>query len=121
MSLPIFPFKCEDSQVKAGVSCEKQKEIWENLNNLWTGKTTLAPNSVGVGSGLGDASFREALNYESDQKILYEKLKKEAEEKSGNNISEIQTNLNKKDYLIYGISLVLILGAIIFEFKNKKI
>ena len=34
MSLPIFPFKCEDSQVKAGVSCEKQKEIWQNINDF---------------------------------------------------------------------------------------
>ena len=121
MSLPIFPFKCDNEQVKIGLSCEKQKEIQDSINNLWTGKTKLTADSVGVGSGFGMASFYEALNYESDQKILYEKLKKEAEEKSGNNISEIQTNLNKKDYLIYGISLVLILGAIIFEFKNKKI
>jgi len=121
MSLVILPFKCEDSQVKAGFSCEKQKEIWENINNLWTGKTTLAPDSVGVGSGLGDASFREALNYEEDSKKLTEKLSKEAQEKAVENISEIQSGLNKKDYLIYGIGLVLLVGIVIYEFKRKKL
>lgn len=121
MSLPIFPFKCEDSQVKAGFSCEKQKEIWQNINDLQTGKTTLAPNSVGVGSGFGMASFYEALNYEENSKKLTEKLSKEAQEKAVENISEIQSGLNKKDYLIYGIGLVLLVGIVIYEFKRKKL
>jgi hypothetical protein len=121
MSLPIFPFKCEDSQVKAGVSCEKQKEIWQNLNDLMTGKTTLAPNSVAVGSGLGDASWYEALNYEKIQTELTEKLSEEAKQKAVDNISEIQTDTNKKDYLIYGIGLVLLVGIVIYEFKRKKL
>lgn len=120
MSLPIFPFKCEDSQVKAGVSCEKQKEIWQNINDLWTGKTTLAPNSVAVGSGLGDASWNEALNYEKIQTEINEKLSEEAKQKAGGNISDIQSSLNKKDYLIYGISIILVLGVVIYEFINKK-
>ena len=107
MSLPIFPFKCDDSQVKAGASCEKQKEVWQNINDLWTGKTTLAPNSVG---GLGLLADPLGLNYVAEQKILADKLKKEAEEKSVENISEIQSGTNKKDYLIYGIGLVLIVG-----------
>lgn len=121
MSLPIFPFKCEDSQVKSGVSCEKQKEIWQNINDLMTGKTTLAPNSVAVGSGLGDASWYEALNYEKIQTELTEKLSEEAKQKAVENISEIQTGTNKKDYLIYGIGLVLIAGVVIYELKRKKL
>jgi hypothetical protein len=121
MSLPIFPFKCEDSQVKAGVSCEKQKEIWQNINDLMTGKTTLAPNSVAVGSGLGDASWYEALNYEKIQTELTGKLSEEAKQKAVENISDIQSSTNKKDYLIYGIGLVLLVGIVIFEFKRKKI
>jgi hypothetical protein len=119
MPLPILPFKCEDFQLKAGVSCEKQKEIWQNINDLMTGKTTLAPNSVVVGSGLGSDLL--GLNYEKEQKVLSEKLTNEAQEKSTQNVSEMQSLTNKKDYLIYGISLILIVGIIIFEFKNKKL
>ena len=116
MSLPIFPFKCEDSQVKAGVSCEKQKEIYDNIYKLQRGELKLQPFSVGL--GLSDPL---GLNYEQESKILADKLRKEAEEKSVENISEIKSSTNKKDYLIYGIGIVLVLGIIIFEFKNKKV
>ena len=54
------------------------------------------------------------------QQKLSEKLSKEAQEKAVKNISELQRDKNKKDYLIYGIGIVLVLGVIIFEFKNKK-
>lgn len=115
MSLPIFPFKCEDSQVKAGVSCEKQKEIYDNIYKLQTGELKLQPFPVGL--GLNDPL---GLNYEEDSKKLSEKLSKEAQEKAGANISEIESGLNKKDYLIYGIGIVLVLGVVIYEFTNKN-
>lgn len=117
----ILPFKCEEVLIKLGSSCEQQKEIYDNLYKLQTGEVKIAPLTVGYGSGLGDSSWKEALNYEEDQKILAEKLGKEAQEKSTQNISEIQTSTNKKDYLIYGIGLVLIAGVVIYEFKRKKI
>jgi hypothetical protein len=120
MSLPIFPFKCEDSQVKAGVSCEKQKEIWQNLNDLMTGKTTLAPNSVAVGSGLGDASWNEALNYEKIQTEINEKLSEEAKQNAGGNIAKIQDETKNKDKYLYVFALIIILGVVVYEFKNKK-
>jgi CRISPR/Cas system CSM-associated protein Csm5 (group 7 of RAMP superfamily) len=117
----ILPFKCEEVLIKLGSSCEQQKEIYDNLYKLQTGEVKIAPLPLGYGSGLGDSSWREALNYEEDQKILAKKLGKEAQEKSTQNISEIQTGTNKKDYLIYGIGLVLIAGVVIYEFKRKKI
>jgi hypothetical protein len=116
MSLPIFPFKCEDSQLKAGVSCEKQKEIYDNIYKLQTGELKLQPFPVGL--GLNDPL---GLNYEQESKTLSEKLSKEAQEKAVENISEIQSGLNKKDYLIYGIGLVLLVGIVIYEFKRKKL
>ena len=120
MSIVIEPFKCDDAQIKAGFSCEKQKEIWENVNNLWTGKTTLAPNSVGVGSGLGDASWHEALNYEKIQTELAEKLSEEAKQNSIGNIATLTNENKNKDKYIYGIVGIAILGVIIYEFINKK-
>ncbi len=120
MSLPIFPFKCEDSQVKAGVSCEKQKEIWQNINDLMTGKTTLAPNSVAIGSGLGDASWYEALNYEKIQTEINEKLSEDAKQNAGGNIALIQDETTNKDKYLYAIALIVVLGVVIYEFKNKK-
>lgn len=120
MSNLMQPFKCDDLQLKAGVSCEKQKEIWQNLNDLMTGKTTLAPNSVSIGSGLGDASWNESLNYEKTQTQINEKISKEAKEKSVDYIANLEAKNKIKDYLIYGGALVLILGVIIYEFKSKK-
>jgi|694.fasta_scaffold27143_13 hypothetical protein len=116
----ILPFKCQDVLVKLGSSCEKQKEIYDHLYNLNTGVTTLAPNSVSIGSGLGDSSWNEALNYEKTQAELNKKLSEEAEVKSVGYISNLQVENKKKDYIIYGVALVLVLGVIIYEFKSKK-
>jgi hypothetical protein len=116
----ILPFKCQDVLVKLGSSCKKQEEIYNHLYNLNTGVTTLAPNSVAIGSGLGDASWNEALNYEKNQKEINEKLAQEAKEKAVSNISVLVDENKKKDYLIYGVALVLVLGVVIFEVTNKK-
>jgi len=117
MSLPIFPFKCDDSQVKAGASCEKQKEVWQNINDLWTGKITLAPNSVG---GLGLLADPLGLNYVAEQTEINKKLSEEAKQNAGRNIALIQDETKNKDKYLYAIALILVLGVIIFEFKNKK-
>ena len=72
MSIVIQPFKCDEARVSKGVSCDTQKEIWQNINDLITGKTPLAPNSVPIGSGFGESSWNESLNY---GKIQEEKSK----------------------------------------------
>jgi hypothetical protein len=120
MSLPIFPFKCEDSQVKAGVSCEKQKEIYDNIYKLQTGELKLEPFPVGYGSGLGDAGWYEALNYEKIQTEIREKLSEEAKQNAGGNIAKIQDETKNKDKYLYAIALILVLGVVVYEFKNKK-
>ena len=116
----ILPFKCQDVLVKLGSSCKKQEEIYNNLYNLNTGVTTLAPNSVPIGSGLGDASWNEALNYEKIQAELTEKLSEEAKQNAGQNIVEIQDKNKNKDVYLYGISFVVIAGVILYELSNKK-
>ncbi len=116
----ILPFKCQDVLVKLGSSCKKQEEIYNNLYNLNTGVTTLAPNSVAIGSGLGDATWNEALNYEKIQSEKAEEIIKEAEQKSVGYVDNLQAENKKKDYLIYGVVLFLVLGVIIYEFKSKK-
>jgi len=120
MSAIIEPFKCQDVLVSLGSSCEQQKEIYNNLHNLQTGVTTLAPNSVSIGSGLGDSSWYEALNYEKIQEEKNKEIIKEAEQNSVDYISNLQVENKKKDYLIYGGILVLVLGVIIYEFKRRK-
>jgi hypothetical protein len=120
MSSIIQPFKCEDVLVKLGTSCEKQKEIYGYLHNLQTGVTTLAPNSVAIGSGLGDASWNEALNYGKIQEVKNKEIIKEAEVKSVGYISNLQTEKKKKDYMIYGVAILLVLGVIVYEFKSSK-
>ena len=120
MSIVIQPFKCDEARVLKGVSCDTQKEIWQNINDLITGKTPLAPNSVPIGSGFGESSWNEALNYEKNQKEINEKLSQEAKEKAVSNIFVLVDENKKKDYIIYGIALVLVLGVIIYEFKSKK-
>ena len=120
MSNIIQPFKCQDVLVKLGSSCEKQKEIYDHLYNLNTGVTTLAPNSVSIGSGLGESSWNEALNYEKTQEAKNKEIIKEAEVKSVGYISDLQVENKKKDYIIYGVALVLVLGVIIYEFKSNK-
>jgi hypothetical protein len=116
----IEPFKCDEARVSRGVSCATQKEIWQNLNDLMTGKTTLAPNSVAIGSGLGDASWNEALNYEKIQTEINEKLSEEAKQNAGGNIAKIQDETTNKDKYLYAIALIVVLGVVIYEFKNKK-
>lgn len=120
MSSIIQPFKCQDVLIKLGSSCEKQKEIYDHLHNLQTGVTTLAPNSVSIGSGLGESSWNEALNYEKTQEAKNKEIIKEAEVKSVGYISDLQGENKKKDYIIYGVALVLVLGVIIYEFKSNK-
>jgi len=116
----ILPFKCQDVLVKLGSSCKKQEEIYNNLYNLNTGITTLAPNSVAIGRGLGDATWNEALNYGKIQEEKSKEIIKDAEQKSVRYVSNLQTENKKKDYLIYGVALFLVLGVIIYEFKSKK-
>jgi hypothetical protein len=120
MSVIIEPFKCQDVLVSLGSSCEQQKEIYNNLYNLQTGVTTLAPNSVAIGSGLGEVQLNEALNYDKIQKEKTEEIIKEAQEKSVDYISNLEVENKKKNYLIYGGILVLVLGVIIYEFKIRK-
>lgn len=120
MSVVVEPFKCEDVLVKLGSSCKQQEEIYNNLKNLQTGVTTLAPNSVGLGSGLGDSQWNEALNYEKIQTEKNKEIIKEAEEKSVGYISNLESKTKKKDYLIYGVATILVLGVIIYEFKSRK-
>ena len=120
MSVVIEPFKCQDVLVKLGSSCEQQEEIYNNLKNLQTGVTTLAPNSVAVGSGLGDSSWNEALNYEKIQEEKNKEITKEAEEKSVGYIANLEDKNKKKDYLIYGGVLLLVLAVVVYEFKRKK-
>jgi hypothetical protein len=120
MSAIIEPFKCQDVLVSLGSSCEQQKEIYNNLHNLQTGVTTLAPNSVSIGSGLGDSSWHEALNYEKIQEEKNKEIMKEAEVKSVGYIANLDDENKKKDYIIYGVALALVLGVIIYEFKSKK-
>lgn len=116
----IPPFKCQDVLVKLGSSCEQQKEIYDNLYKLNTGATTLAPNSVAIGSGLGDSSWNEALNNEKVQEEKNKEITKEAEEKSVEYIANLDEVNKKKDYLIYGGILVLALGVIAYELTTKK-
>jgi hypothetical protein len=120
MSSIIEPFKCDDSQLKLGVSCDTQKEIWNNLNKLMSGNFQLPIGSVAVGSGLGDASWNEALNYEKDQKALSEKLSEEAKQKSESNIAPLVDKNKNKDLYLYAIAFLLVSGVLIYEFKNKK-
>jgi hypothetical protein len=120
MSIVIQPFKCDEARVSKGVSCDTQKEIWQNINDLITGKTPLAPNSVPIGSGFGESSWNEALNYEKIQEAKNKEIIKEAEVKSVYYVGNLQTENKKKDYLIYGVALALVLGVIIYEFKSKK-
>jgi uncharacterized membrane protein len=120
MSIVIEPFKCQDVLVKLGSSCEKQEEIYNNLKNLQTGVTTLAPNSVAVGSGLGDSAWNEALNYEEKQKEITEQKAKEVEKKSIEVIEDIKLINKKRDFYIYGGVAILVLGVIIYELKSKK-
>ena len=120
MSTIIEPFKCDEARVSKGVSCATQKEIWDNLNNLMSGNFKLPLGSVAVGSGLGDSAWNEALNYEKIQEEKNKEITKEAEEKSVGYIANLETKNQKKDYLIYGGVLVLVLGVIIYEFKIKK-
>jgi hypothetical protein len=115
------PFKCQEVLVGLGSSCENQKEIWENLKKLSTGETQLAPNSVSVGSGLGDDSWNEALKYEEKQKEITEQRSKEVEEKSIEVIKDIEFIKKKRDYYIYGGILLVLIGVVLYEFKGKKI
>jgi hypothetical protein len=117
MSIVIEPFKCNTNYL---ISCEKQKEAWDALVKLNTENKLLAPNSVSVGSGLGDASWNEALNYEKIQEVKNKEIIKEAEVKSVGYISNLQTEKKKKDYMIYGVAILLVLGVIVYEFKSSK-
>jgi basic membrane lipoprotein Med (substrate-binding protein (PBP1-ABC) superfamily) len=120
MSTIIEPFKCDEARVSKGVSCATQKEIWDNLNNLMSGNFQLPVGSIAVGSGLGDASWNEALNYEKIQTEKNKEIIKEAEEKSVDYISNLESKTKNKDYLIYGVATLLVLGVIIYEFKSRK-
>ena len=117
MSIVIEPFKCNTNYL---ISCEKQKESWDSLVKLNTEGKLLAPNSVAIGSGLGDSSWNEAMNYEKNQIALTNKISEEVKKDAVQNIEKIQQEKNKKDYLIYGVALALVLGVIIYEFKSKK-
>ena len=85
-----------------------------------TGVTTLAPNSVAIGSGLGDSSWNEALNYEKNQIALANKISEEAKQNAVQNIEKIEEEKNKKDKYLYAIIGFLVLGVIVYEFKIKK-
>ena len=60
------------------------------------------------------------FDYEKKQAELNKKLSEEAEVKSVGYISDLQVENKKKDYIIYGVALALVLGVIIYEFKSKK-
>ena len=60
------------------------------------------------------------FDYEKKQAELNKKLSEEAKVKSVGYISDLQVENKKKDYIIYGVALVLVLGVIIYEFKSKK-
>jgi hypothetical protein len=117
MSIVIPPFQCNTNYL---ISCEKQKEAWDALVKLNTENKLLAPNSVPVGSGLGDTSWNEALNYGKIQEEKSKEIIKDAEQKSVGYISNLQTENKKKDYMIYGVAILLVLGVIVYEFKSKK-
>jgi hypothetical protein len=117
MSIVIPPFQCNTNYL---ISCEKQKEAWDALVKLNTENKLLAPNSVAIGSGLGDASWNEALNYGKIQEEKSKGIIKDAEQKSVGYVDNLQAENKKKDYLIYGVALFLVLGVIIYEFKSKK-
>jgi hypothetical protein len=120
MSVVIEPFKCEDVLVKLGSSCETQEEVYNHLKNLQTGVTTLAPNSVALGSGLGDSSWNESLNYEKIQEEIVKESSNEEKEKAVNYISDLKSENKKKDYAIYGGVLLLVLAVVVYEFKKRK-
>ena len=120
MSVIIQPFKCQDVLLKLGYSCKQQEEIYNNLYNLNTGVTTLAPNSVAIGSGLGDASWNEALNYEQIQEEIIKKQQEQAKKNSVGYLADLESKNKKKDYIAYGVALVLILGVVIYELKKRR-
>ena len=60
------------------------------------------------------------FDYEKKQAELNKKLSEEAKVKSVGYISDLQVENKKKDYIIYGVALALVLGVIIYEFKSKK-
>jgi hypothetical protein len=120
MSAIIEPFKCQDVLVSLGSSCEQQKQIYNNLYNLRTGVTTLAPNSVAVGSGLGDTAWNDALTYEDKQKEITKQKEKELIENSTKNIENFKNQNKKIDNLIYVGIGIIILGVVFYEFKTKK-
>lgn len=122
MSVIAEPFVCADwlTKVVGGSSCKEQEEYYNNMIKSRVQGVEYANNSLVIGSGLGDASWNEALNYEKIQEEKNKEITKEAEEKSVGYIANLETKNQKKDYLIYGGVLVLVLGVIIYEFKIKK-
>jgi hypothetical protein len=79
MSILIQPFKCDDVQVKFGLSCEKQKEMQDSFNNL--SKSNTLSSAFSVGSEIGGDPL--GLNFEEDSKKLSEKF-----------IQEFENNIN---------------------------
>ena len=122
MSVIAEPFVCADwlTKIVGGSSCKEQEEYYNNMIKSRIPGVEYANNSVFIGSGLGDASWNEALNYEKNQEEINKQAIKDAEEKSVDYISNLDGENKKKNYLIYGGILVLVLGVVIYEFKRRK-
>ena len=123
MSVIAEPFVCADWLVKiggVGSSCKEQEEYYNNMIKSRIPGVEYANNSLIIGSGLGDSLWNEALNYEKNQEEINKQIIKEAEEKSVDYISNLEGENKKKNYLIYGGILVLVLGVFIYEFKRRK-
>ena len=120
MSAIIQPFKCQDVLVGLGSSCKQQEEIYNNLYNLQTGVTTLAPNSVAMGSGLGDENWSKALNYEKIESEKSKVIEAEVKKEGDKYVAEVKEENTKKSYITYGIIAIIVAGIIIYEIKRKK-
>jgi len=115
----ITEFKVDPTLLKLGQSPEKQLEIWKNLNNLQTGVTQLAPNSVsGLGMGVGSNLFNQ---YAIDNEIILQKQKEELESNFLKNEEKLKLDKEKKklkNTIIY-ISLGLVtFGIVIYKIKK---
>lgn len=118
--MALQPFKCNEALISVLGDCKTQKKVYDNLNNLATGKTTLAPNSVFDTIGKFDITGIPIIPTKQQEDKIIAQVNKDVAEKSEVVLDAFEKDDKKKKIYIYGGIAVLVIGVIMYEVVKRK-